>query len=150
MQFTGQGNKLFHDITRDEAVRGQTLGNNQSFAIVLDNQLYSFPTIDYKQYPNGIDPTGGGAQITGIPSVSEAKNLALVLQTGALPVRFEDDRADRRLGDARQGLAPSGAGRGDRRSDRGHHLPAGPLPLPRRRRGDRARDLRRRSCTRRS
>jgi SecD/SecF fusion protein len=89
MQFTKNGNKLFHDITRDEAVRGQTLGSQQSFGIVLDNQLYSFPTIDYQQYPNGIDPTGGGAQITGIPSVSEAKNLALVLQTGALPVKFE-------------------------------------------------------------
>ena len=45
MQFTSQGDKLFHQITRDEAVRGQTLGNNdfQSFAIVLDDQLILVP-----------------------------------------------------------------------------------------------------------
>ncbi len=62
--------------------------SHESFAIVLDDQLYSFPTIDYKQYGDGIDPTGGGAQITGIASQKEAQNLALVLQTGALPVKF--------------------------------------------------------------
>ena len=62
MQFTGKGNKLFHEITRAEAQRGQQLGDRlQSFAIVLDNQIYSFPTIDYTQYADGIDPTGGGA-----------------------------------------------------------------------------------------
>jgi SecD/SecF fusion protein len=88
MQFTGTGNKLFHDITRNEAIRGRIKGTDQHFAIVLDNEIRSFPSIDYKQYPNGIDPTGGGAQITGIASISEAKNLAIVLQTGALPVRF--------------------------------------------------------------
>src|SRR5262249_43336738 len=56
---------------------------------VLDNQIYSFPSVSYSKYPDGIDPAGGGAQITGIASLSEAKNLALVLQTGALPVRFD-------------------------------------------------------------
>ena len=88
MQFSGKGNKLFHEITRDEAVRGQTLGIEQSFAIVLDDQLYSFPTINYQQYPGGIDPSGTGAEITGLQSLSEANHLALVLQTGALPVKF--------------------------------------------------------------
>ena len=59
MQFTGKGNKLFHQITRDEAQRGAAARRaTQSFAIVLDNQLYSFPTIDYKQYGDGIDPSG--------------------------------------------------------------------------------------------
>jgi len=88
IQFKGKGNGLFHQITRDEAQRGQQLGVLQSFAIVLDNQLYSFPTIDYKQYGDGIDPSGGGAQISGLSSQKEASDLALVLQTGALPVRF--------------------------------------------------------------
>jgi SecD/SecF fusion protein len=88
MQFKGHGNKVFHDITREEAIRGQTLGVPQHFAIVLDNQIRSWPQIDYSKYPDGIDPTSGGAEITGLASLSEAKNLALVLQTGALPVRF--------------------------------------------------------------
>jgi SecD/SecF fusion protein len=88
MQFTSKGNKIFHDITRAEAHRGQLLGTPQSFAIVLDGQIYSFPTIDPQQYPDGIDPTAGGAEITGLQSLSEAQQLALVLQTGALPVVF--------------------------------------------------------------
>jgi SecD/SecF fusion protein len=87
MQFTGKGGKKFHDITRDEAQRGQIRGVEQHFAIVLDREIRSFPSIDYKQYPDGIDPVNG-AQITGIRSTGEAKDLALVLQTGALPVRF--------------------------------------------------------------
>ena len=59
-----------------------------AFAIVLDDELRSWPAIDPTQNPQGIDPTGGGAEITGIGSTSEAKDLALVLQTGALPINF--------------------------------------------------------------
>jgi SecD/SecF fusion protein len=88
MQFTGKGNKAFHNVTKNEAVRGSISHVQQHFAIVLDNEIRSFPSIDYTQYPGGIDPAGGGAQITGMASSNEAKNLALVLQTGALPVKF--------------------------------------------------------------
>jgi len=88
MQFTGAGNKAFHNVTKNEAVRGSIQKTPQHFAIVLDNEIRSFPQIDYNLYPGGIDPAGGGAQITGMSSANEAKNLALVLQTGALPVNF--------------------------------------------------------------
>jgi SecD/SecF fusion protein len=88
MQFKSHGNKIFHEITRQEAIRGQTLGVPQHFAIVLDNQIRSWPQIEYQKYPDGIDPTNGGAEITGMANLTEAKNLALVLQTGALPVKF--------------------------------------------------------------
>jgi SecD/SecF fusion protein len=88
MQFNKKGNKIFHDVTRNEAVRGSIQKTPQHFAIVLDDEIRSFPQIDYTQYPQGIDPTGSGAQITGMKDLTEAKNLALVLQTGALPVRF--------------------------------------------------------------
>jgi len=94
LSFTGHGNKVFAQVTKNEAVRGQIEGQGSqcgatcAFAIVLDNQLYSWPTIDPTQNPNGINPTGTGAQITGIGTLSEAQNLALVLQTGALPVNF--------------------------------------------------------------
>jgi SecD/SecF fusion protein len=102
--FTGKGDTKFHDITRAEAQRGAALaaaagqtGSDQAtiqrfaqhFAIVLDGQLRSTPFIDYKQNPDGIDPTGTGAEISNIASIGEAKDLALVLQTGALPVKFE-------------------------------------------------------------
>jgi SecD/SecF fusion protein len=108
--FTGEGAKKFHDITREEAQRGEAkavaagqTGSDQNtvlqfaqhFAIVLDGQLKSTPYIDYKQNPDGIDPTGTGAEISNIQSFSEAKDLALVLQTGALPVNFQQiERTD--------------------------------------------------------
>jgi SecD/SecF fusion protein len=108
--FTGEGAKKFHDITRLEAQRGAgnaaaagQSGNDpatiqqfaQHFAIVLDNELRSTPYIDYKQNPDGIDPSINGAEISNINSFGEAKDLALVLQTGALPVKFEQiERTD--------------------------------------------------------
>ncbi|HEY4347882.1 MAG TPA: protein translocase subunit SecD [Gaiellaceae bacterium] len=95
MHFTSHGNGLFHQITKNEAQRGQTLGVLQSFAIVLDDKIYSFPTIDYKQFGDGIDPAGTGAEIQGLASQTEANNLATVLQTGALPFKFVTvERAD--------------------------------------------------------
>jgi SecD/SecF fusion protein len=105
LAFTGHGRKLFHQITKDEAVRGRTLyarfgqgadpnNFNQHFAIVLDKDIKSFPSIDFNEFPGGIDPVNG-ARITGIRSVGEAKDLALVLQTGALPVEFRQiERTD--------------------------------------------------------
>jgi SecD/SecF fusion protein len=108
--FTGEGAKKFHEITAEEARRGAAnaaaagqTGSDpatiqqfaQHFAIVLDNELRSTPYIDYKQNPDGIDPSTGGAEISNINSFSEAKDLALVLQTGALPVKFEQiERTD--------------------------------------------------------
>ena len=95
MQFTNKGGKTFARITRAEAQRGKLLTNtigggqkiDQHFAIVLDREIKSWPSIDWERYPGGISGSNG-AQITGIGSIQEAKNLALVLQTGALPVKF--------------------------------------------------------------
>jgi SecD/SecF fusion protein len=88
LQFDGAGNERFHEITRDEALRGRQLGEDQHFAIVLDGELRSWPSIDFRRYPDGIDPAGDGAEINGLSSTREAKELAVVLQTGALPVEF--------------------------------------------------------------
>jgi SecD/SecF fusion protein len=102
MQFTDQGADRFEAITRELAIRGQTQTAQQAsttpllqhFAIVLDGEIQSWPSIDFNQYPDGISGNNG-AQITGLASVQEAKDLALVLQTGALPLRFEQvDRTD--------------------------------------------------------
>jgi SecD/SecF fusion protein len=90
LQFNGKGNKAFYKVTRNEGLRGQIRKVSQHFAIVLDNEIRSFPQIDYQDSSvnNGIDPTGNGAQITGISSFGEAKNLEIVLKNGALPVKF--------------------------------------------------------------
>jgi SecD/SecF fusion protein len=95
MEFTDDGGDKFHDITKELAARGRIAAGSvedpqdalQSFAIVLDREIKSAPTIDWNDNPDGI--AGGAAEITGIGNISEAKDLALVLQTGALPVEFE-------------------------------------------------------------
>jgi SecD/SecF fusion protein len=100
MKFTGKGKKIFHEITRREAQRGALVCQGasgredvqrcaQHFAIVLDREIQSVPYIDFVQNPDGI-PGDNGAQIEmGGGGLGEAKQLALVLQTGALPVEFE-------------------------------------------------------------
>jgi SecD/SecF fusion protein len=87
MDFTGAGSKKFQAITKGLYQRGGLRQAPQHFAIVLDRQIKSWPQIDYTDgsLANGIS---GNAQITGIGSFGEAKNLALVLQTGSLPYRF--------------------------------------------------------------
>jgi SecD/SecF fusion protein len=94
MSFTGEGDNRFKDITARLWQRGNFRGAPQHFAIVLDREIKSWPQIDPKDssLSGGIS---GGAQITNIGSVGEAKDLALVLQTGALPVSFQQiERTD--------------------------------------------------------
>jgi SecD/SecF fusion protein len=96
LSFTSAGGKKFHKITREEWLRGKLQNSPQHFAIVLDGEIKSFPQIDYTNstLSDGIDPVNG-AQITGIASLQEAKDLAIVLQSGALPVSFEQvERTD--------------------------------------------------------
>jgi SecD/SecF fusion protein len=101
MQFTGKGKKIFHKITQREAQRGALICQgktdstsvqncSQHFAIVLDRQIQSVPYIDFVRNPDGI-PGDTGAQIDmgHGGSLGDAKKLALVLQTGALPVTFQ-------------------------------------------------------------
>jgi SecD/SecF fusion protein len=99
MQFTGSGAHKFEDITQRLVERGRNLasqqglpsgaGNdnaNQQFAIVLDREMKSAPSVDFDDNPNGI-PGNTGAQITGI-SIGDAKDLALVLRSGTLPFKL--------------------------------------------------------------
>jgi preprotein translocase subunit SecD len=82
--FTSTGGKRFGQITRGLAVQGRLTGANQTFAIVLDNQMESDPYVDYKQNPNGIQ--GTSAEIDGNFTIQEARNLAAEIDSGALPV----------------------------------------------------------------
>ena len=107
LQFTGHGTKEWGKITAAEAHRGQiawqiagspggTAYQNyvQHFAIVLDGQLESTPFIDFKQFPDGIGGSNAEIDLNGAP-FSDAKNLALVLQTGSLPYNFQQiERTD--------------------------------------------------------
>jgi SecD/SecF fusion protein len=95
MEFTGEGGDKFEEITRNLHIRGRLRQAPQHFAIVLDREIRSFPQIDYTDSSLAGGIGGGSAQITGLDSIQEAKDIAIVLQTGALPVKFETlDRTD--------------------------------------------------------
>ncbi len=125
MDFTGRGGQLFEDITKQLADRGRSAWSTagaqpdqeqayfQRFAIILDGELETYPTIDFVSNPNGIK--GGSAQITGLDSPQEANDIALVLQSGSLPVRFvalSSSQVSATLGEEslRQGLIAGGVG----------------------------------------
>ncbi len=70
LEFSPQGAKLFDRITAENVKR--------RLAIVLDNHVYSAPVIQERI-------SGGKAQITGHFTAQEARDLAIVLRSGALP-----------------------------------------------------------------
>ena len=79
LDFTDEGSDKFFESTQKLA--GQTFPNN-AFAIVLDGQVVSYPTVN--------EPIPGGqATISGSFTQAEAQALATVLNYGALPLSFE-------------------------------------------------------------
>ena len=93
---------------------------------------------------NGIS---GGGQITNIGKFGEAKDLAIVLQTGALPLEFKQiERSDVSATLGKDSLKQAKTAALDRPARR-RDLPAHLLPLPRRDRRDRARRSTPRSST---
>ncbi len=94
--FTGHGRPIFERVTKEIAKRGEnaqlpgvTKENAlQHFAIVLDEQIITSPSIDYVEYSEGIN-AANGSQITGGFTLTSAQNLADELQSGALPIKLE-------------------------------------------------------------
>ncbi len=74
IEFDRKGARTFEQITRENV--------KERLAIVLDNKVYSAPTIQ--------EPIPGGtARITGSFTAKEAHDLAIVLRAGALPAPVE-------------------------------------------------------------
>ncbi|HEY8769818.1 MAG TPA: hypothetical protein VIM03_04700, partial [Thermoleophilaceae bacterium] len=95
--FTDSGRKAFARVTKRIAQRGSRLipppgtpadATLQRFGITLDNQIVSLATIDFRQYPEGLDGRGG-ASIEGIGDINQAQDLAQSLRIGALPVQLK-------------------------------------------------------------
>jgi preprotein translocase subunit SecD len=81
MQFNDEGAKAFADVTTKLSETKQIMGIDQHLAIILDGNVESAPRV--------LEPIeGGNAEITGNFTQAEAESLALVLQTGALPVEL--------------------------------------------------------------
>jgi len=78
LKFDGDGSDRFADISR------ALVGTEKQFAIVLDGQVLSAPTMD------GLI-TNGEAQISGNFNQESAQSLATSLKYGALPIAFDDD-----------------------------------------------------------
>jgi preprotein translocase subunit SecD len=78
LNFDGDATDRFAEISRT------LYGTQKQFAIVLDGQVISAPTMD------GII-TNGQAQITGNFTETEAMSLATGLKFGALPITFDDN-----------------------------------------------------------
>ena len=73
LSFKKEAADTFEDITRENI--------GEQLAIVLDEEIKSAPSLN-------VIISGGDAVIEGINSLEEAKDIALVLQTGALPVNL--------------------------------------------------------------
>lgn len=78
LEIGGDGQEAFTAISR------ALVGSEDQFAIVLDGQVISAPTM------TGVIPNGQ-AQITGNFTEASAADLATSLKFGALPIAFEDD-----------------------------------------------------------
>src|SRR5689334_8067137 len=98
-KFTGSGRENFQDVTRRIAQRGAASAIGPSspetaeqssgrFAAILDNEVKTRPSINYAEYPDGIDGRTGAQISGGFTSLSEAQDLATFLQRGALPVNL--------------------------------------------------------------
>ncbi len=93
--FDSHGKGVFQQTTKEIAQRGQEAQLPgvtkeealQHFAIVLDGQVITAPSIDYTKYPEGIDASQG-SEISGGFTLSTAENLADELQSGALPIKL--------------------------------------------------------------
>ena len=89
IDFTAEGAKQFQAVTRELYNSGLLKQTPQTFAIVLDNVMSSDPMIDYTD-ASLRDGISGGAEISGgNMTVQDSKDLALVLNIGALPVVLE-------------------------------------------------------------
>ena len=100
--FTPAGARAFQDVTATVAHRGATVSVGpavlpQHFAIALDGRLLSVPSIDYKQYPDGVVPRPGspGGEITGDLTARSARQLAAILRGGPLGVTLSASRQPR-------------------------------------------------------
>lgn len=85
LRFGRQGSQVWEKFTGRLACEQ---GTTRRIAIVLDARVESSPQVGETVQCN-VGITGGTTEVTGGFSEREAKDLALVLNTGALPVKLE-------------------------------------------------------------
>jgi preprotein translocase subunit SecD len=90
--FTAPGGRDFQALTAAIARRGTLVSGlgeslNQHFAVVLDGRLIEVPYVDYKVYPDGVSPAGG-VQLGGGLCRQSARDIAILLRYGPLPIQL--------------------------------------------------------------
>jgi preprotein translocase subunit SecD len=78
IKFDEEGSQIFTKVTKNIAGTGRAIG------IFIDDKLISSPVVDVIFAKSGI--TGGSAVISGAFSAEDAQDIALQLQSGALPL----------------------------------------------------------------
>ena len=85
LEIGGVGKDVFSQVS------SALLGTGQQFAIVLDGQVISAPTMNGRI-------TNGQAEISGNFTETTAQSLATSLKFGALPISFQDDVSAETIG----------------------------------------------------
>lgn len=94
--FTAHGQRAFEQLTKEIAHRGQEAqlpgmskeAALQHYVVVLDEQVIAALAIDYTQFPEGID-VSGGSEIAGAFTVQSARELASQMDAATLPVKLK-------------------------------------------------------------
>ncbi len=87
MDFRGSGQRAWAQLT-GKAACAPAGDPARRVAIVLDNEIISSPQVD-PQVACNVGIAGGSTQITGQFTAAEARDLALLIRGGALPVPVE-------------------------------------------------------------
>jgi SecD/SecF fusion protein len=87
IDFQGAGERAWVELTGKAACAPPTDPTRQ-VAIVLDQEIISAPAVN-PSVPCNVGITGGSTQITGTFTQEEARDLAVLIQAGALPVPVE-------------------------------------------------------------
>lgn len=81
LELTSAGAQAFDELTKAMAETGVDTGTTQRLVIVMDGQVKSAPEVKREH-------SGGMAEITGSFTIEQAKSLALLLNTGVLPLEL--------------------------------------------------------------
>jgi SecD/SecF fusion protein len=100
-QFTPQGEAAFAELTKDVAGSGRRAAPPgvaadpvtatqfaHSFALVLDHEVAARPIVNFAENPTGISGSNG-VSIEGNVGDKDARDIAIILETGPLPAALE-------------------------------------------------------------
>jgi len=87
--FTDRGVAAFGRLTRTLAQDGALRRAPAGFVVVFDGVLVAAPTVDYEQYPVGLD--GRSGLVVPLPETLDPAVVAALLTTGPLPVVFRPE-----------------------------------------------------------